>query len=207
MESTTPPMLLVLDLMDTVVQDPFYTEVPRLLGVTTTEEVVDLLDPGQWIAFETGKIDEATYLGRMFKGGPPPEGPDPLDVKQAIVNGYCYLEGMESMLRELAATGPTKLWALSNYSPWLELLRQRLDLDRYFDDYVVSCVTGFRKPDPRAYEALLSRVKLAPELCLFVDDRQENVTAALRLGMQALLFRGAADLRAQLCARKLVLPV
>jgi putative hydrolase of the HAD superfamily len=124
-------------------------------------------------------------------------------VKQVIVNGYRFLEGMEPLLRELT-TSSSKLWALSNYSPWIELLRQRLDLDRYFEAYVVSCVTGFRKPDPRAYEALLNRANLAPGLCLFVDDRQENVSAALRLGMQALLFQDAADLREQLRSRKMI---
>jgi putative hydrolase of the HAD superfamily len=108
---------------------------------------------------------------------------------------------MESLLGELSST---RLWALSNYSAWIELMRQRLDLDRYFEGYVVSCVTGYRKPDPRAYEALLRRANLAPGHCLFVDDRQENVAAALRLGMQALVFRGVADLRAQLVAHKLL---
>ena len=61
-----PPLLLALDLMDTVVQDPFYIEIPKLLG-RPLNQVAALLRPGAWVEFETGKLDEATYLQKMYR--------------------------------------------------------------------------------------------------------------------------------------------
>jgi putative hydrolase of the HAD superfamily len=197
----TPPLTHVaLDLMDTVVRDPFFTRVPHLLGLSTAEEVVDLLDPEVWIAFETGAIDEPTYLKRMFRASqtsPVTAGA----IRQVIVEGYTFLPGLEELLGRLRGA---RLWVLSNYSTWFELLRRKLDLDRFFEGYVVSCETGFRKPDPRAYQALLHRCGALPQCCLFVDDRAANVEGALAAGMEAVCFVDAGTLEKTLTSHGLL---
>jgi HAD superfamily hydrolase (TIGR01509 family) len=190
------PALIALDLMDTVLVDPFFVDVPRLLG-RPIEQVVALLDGQAWVAFETGAIDETTYLARMFRTGRAPADIAGDDLKRTILDGCRFLPGMEQLLADLCARA-TRIWALSNYSPWMVELRRRLDLDRYFEGYVVSYETGFRKPDPRAYRDLFQRAGVEPPSCLFVDDRQVNVEAARQLGMTALLFKSAAQLRQQL---------
>ncbi|WP_245647039.1 HAD-IA family hydrolase [Microtetraspora niveoalba] len=42
------------------------------------------------------------------------------------------------------------------------------------------------------------RAGAAPERCLFVDDRPENVAAATALGMTGVVYGGPADLRTTL---------
>jgi len=190
------PALIALDLMDTVLADPFFADVPRLLG-RPIEKVVELLDGPAWVAFETGAIDETVYLARMFRSGRAPSNVSSDDVKRTILDGCRFLPGMEQLLADLGARA-TRIWALSNYSPWMVELRQRLGLDRHFAGYVVSYETGFRKPDPRAYRCLLQRAGVEAQSCLFVDDRQVNVEAARQLGMPALLFSSAAQLRQDL---------
>ena len=189
------PTLLALDLMDTVVRDPIFNEVPRRLRCSQAE-LFELLDGRAWVEFETGAIDEQAYLARMFRR-PPPAGVAGADLRDAILAGYCFVEKMEALLAELRRRG-ARLWVLSNYSPWVERMRRALGLDRYFEGYVVSCDTGFRKPDARAYLSLLQRTGASAEETLFVDDRRQNVDAALGLGMQAALFEGADRLRAEL---------
>lgn len=54
------------------------------------------------------------------------------------------------------------------------------------------------KPDRRIYEIAAELAGAAPERCLFVDDRNENVEAARTLGMTGVLYRTAADLAAAL---------
>ncbi|MGN9783010.1 HAD family hydrolase [Nonomuraea sp. ZG12] len=69
----------------------------------------------------------------------------------------------------------------------------------YFADAVVSSArVGVAKPDRRIYEIAAELAGVAPERCLFVDDRLENVTAAIGLGMTGVHFRGVADLAAAL---------
>ena len=57
-----------------------------------------------------------------------------------------------------------------------------------FDLIVVSAEEGVVKPDPRIYRIMLERLGADPGASLFVDDIEENVEGARRVGMQALRF-------------------
>jgi 2-haloacid dehalogenase len=54
------------------------------------------------------------------------------------------------------------------------------------------------KPDLRIYQILLERYHLFPEECVFIDDRQVNLDAAQRLGIETILFRTAEQTRRDL---------
>jgi 2-haloacid dehalogenase len=66
---------------------------------------------------------------------------------------------------------------------------------------VVSGREGVAKPDPRIFRLLAERHGLDPARTVFTDDSPVNVDAAAAEGFQAVLFTGAADLRAELVAR------
>ena len=51
---------------------------------------------------------------------------------------------------------------------------------------VVSYEVHMLKPEPGIYEYILKKYSLVPEECLFYDDRQENVDAAIRMGIQSV---------------------
>jgi putative hydrolase of the HAD superfamily len=53
------------------------------------------------------------------------------------------------------------------------------------------------KPEAAIFHACLNVVGSKPEECLFIDDRSENVEAALELGMQALKFESVNELALQ----------
>jgi 2-haloacid dehalogenase len=91
------------------------------------------------------------------------------------------------------------LYALSNWSSeTFPLARQRFDFLGWFDGVVLSGEVGVCKPDPRIFRHLLERYLLAPGRTVFIDDMPHNVTAAAELGMLALHFRGAGELRSDL---------
>jgi putative hydrolase of the HAD superfamily len=60
------PPLLVFDLMDTVVVDPFYREAMTYLG-TTLADLGKVKHPTSWIEFETGITDEGSFLERFYR--------------------------------------------------------------------------------------------------------------------------------------------
>lgn len=189
--------LLVFDLMDTVVSDPFFTEVPLLFG-RPPSELHRVIDAAAWPAFETGQLSEEAFLQRLFlPGAPRAQLPTPERVRDAIVGSYAWVPGMEQLLAEVGAGGGP-LWVLSNYPIWFEKLRSALELDRYFSDYVVSYRSGWRKPSAGSYEALRRATGRPPGEHLLIDDRPRNVEGARAAGMQAILFRGSEDLRHQL---------
>lgn len=67
----------------------------------------------------------------------------------------------------------------------------RSGLDQLADLMVISAEEGVAKPDPRIYEVALSRLGVMASEALFVDDRQENVEAAINLGMQGIISQNS----------------
>jgi putative hydrolase of the HAD superfamily len=59
---------------------------------------------------------------------------------------------------------------------------------KYTDGKIVSGFEKLAKPDPRIYELLFERYSLDPTECVFLDDRQVNIDAAMKLGMKTILF-------------------
>lgn len=99
------------------------------------------------------------------------------------------------ILRELKDAG-VPCYALTNME--IETYPQRVErfpFLRWFDGAVVSGFEGVAKPDLEIFELLLRRFSLAAESTLLIDDSPRNVRAALSVGMQAVEFRSAAQLR------------
>lgn len=81
-----------------------------------------------------------------------------------------------------------KLYVLSNMSlEFIEFLRKQ-DVYCNFDGEVVSCEEHVVKPEPEIYRRLIERYGLNAEETLFIDDRKENVEAAIAMGWQGFHF-------------------
>lgn len=182
--------------MGTLVYDPFYERVPAFFGMSF-EQLLREKHPTAWIEFELGEIDEAEFLPRFFRDG---RDYDHDGLKAAMREAYAWLPGMEQLASDLARAG-ARMHALSNYTPWYRMIEERTELSRFVQWSFVSCETGVRKPDPRAYLGAARSLGLDPDDCLFVDDRTRNCEAAIEVGMGAVEFRDAGSLRADLEAR------
>ena len=78
---------------------------------------------------------------------------------------------------------------LSNdVAEWSQYLREKFQLNRYFDEIMVSGEVGIRKPDERIFTRFLGNIQALPEHCAFVDDSLRNVRAASRVGIKAIHF-------------------
>ena len=62
-----------------------------------------------------------------------------------------------------------------------------------FDELVISAEVGLAKPDHRIFHLALARLGVAPQQAVFVDDFNENVTAARWLGMRAIHFSSSTQ--------------
>ncbi len=101
-----------------------------------------------------------------------------------------------------------KVGALSNWSAdtFTDIRRRFRVLDR-FDALIVSGFEGVAKPDPAIFALACERLAVQPAHAVFIDDIQANVDAAIACGLHAVLFTGAAQLRADLAALGLPVPV
>lgn len=60
----------------------------------------------------------------------------------------------------------------------------------YFDGLFYSFEMKLHKPDPAIYRAVCQSIGLAPQNCLFIDDRQENIEGARQAGLTACRLDG-----------------
>lgn len=81
--------------------------------------------------------------------------------------------------------------ATSTLSSELEQMQLRDEFDFIFN----TSELGVAKPDPRVFHIALERVGVEPEESFFVDDRPDNVAAAVNLGMHGHVFQGIESLR------------
>ena len=63
------------------------------------------------------------------------------------------------------------------------------DLADYFAPIIISGDYGYRKPDPRLFQAALTELHVCPEEAIFVgNDRFRDVLGARQVGMKTILF-------------------
>jgi len=87
---------------------------------------------------------------------------------------------MYQLIRDLRASG-VRTALLSN--SWGPTGYPREDFPHLFDAVVISGEVGMRKPEPRIFRHAAELLDLEPEHCVFVDDLEANVTAAVGCGM------------------------
>lgn len=191
--------IILFDVMETLVTEPFFTAMPSLFGMTL-DELLEAKHPTAWIEFEKGQLTEEAYCRKFFRDGRPV---DSSALRECLQQSYRWLDGMHDLLAELHAAG-YEMHALSNYPVWYRLIDQSLGLSRYLQWSFVSCQTGVRKPDHEAFLHPVRTLGVPPSALLFVDDRQENVAAAASVGLDAILMQGAGPLRGALTDRGLL---
>ncbi|HLW33232.1 MAG TPA: HAD-IA family hydrolase [Aequorivita sp.] len=79
------------------------------------------------------------------------------------------------------------IFALSNEGRELNDYRiEKFNLHEVFDGFFSSCYVGFRKPDPRIFKTALKITSVNPAESIYFDDRPMLVTAAKKLGINAI---------------------
>lgn len=100
--------------------------------------------------------------------------------------------GAREVLGGLRARG-LKVGVLSNTLPSIDRTLEAVGLRDLVDVAVASCTLGVHKPDAGAFLHAAGALGVSPQAVLFIDDKLENVEAALALGMRARLI----DLRGE----------
>jgi HAD superfamily hydrolase (TIGR01549 family) len=81
-----------------------------------------------------------------------------------------------------------------------EAVNRKFKLGELVDLMVFDGEEGVAKPDARIYELTLLRLGVRSGEAVFVDDKEQNVEAAQRLGMHGVLFKNTAQAIAEVQA-------
>jgi len=88
---------------------------------------------------------------------------------------------------------------LSNTDPiHVAYIEARYDFVSHFPARIYSCSIGATKPSPIIYREALRACRVRAEEAVYIDDIEDYVEAAKRLGMAGVQFRSAAELRLEL---------
>ncbi|MBI4678547.1 MAG: HAD family phosphatase [Elusimicrobia bacterium] len=102
-----------------------------------------------------------------------------------------------AMLR--AAAKRHKVYLLSNTNQiHYEFIRENYAFPRHIHGAFLSYELGLRKPEPAIYREALKRARVAPAETVFIDDVPENVEAARKVGINAILYPGPKELKRRL---------
>lgn len=156
----------------------------NLTGLVSTPDLVSgkasLRDLYQWLVSEFGlkfSFEEFQTVWQVSYSEPMP--------------------GMRDLLNQLSSQ--CQLILLSNvdeyYWPTVEASIPELD---DFDGLFLSFENGVAKPEDEAFALAISAARASPENCFFVDDKQENIDAALRNGLKGHAFRSCFELKSEL---------
>ncbi|GAA0169432.1 phosphatase [Lithospermum erythrorhizon] len=185
--------ILLFDVMDTIVRDPFYHHIPNFFRMSM-KELLDSKHPTAWIEFEKGLIDEMELTRKFFKDG---RYFDIEGLKNCVQEGYSYIDGIEELLHDLQKNG-YEIHAFTNYPIWYQMIEEKLKLSNYLSWTFCSCVIGKRKPEAEFYLEVQKRLGVEPANCVFIDDRLKNVEAAMEAGFSGIHFKNAETLGKEL---------
>ena len=150
-----------------------------------------------WGRFERGEVSEEETLQAFAAADP--------EIENELRLAFTNLSGMLTirdyaipMVKRMKEAG-FGVYYLSNYSKKAyDECGESLAFMPFMDGGIVSFKVGMTKPDPRVYQCFLERFGLQPESCVFIDDTEENVTAARDQGFAGVVFKGYDDLMAEL---------
>uniref|UniRef100_A0A2P2KZ14 Uncharacterized protein n=1 Tax=Rhizophora mucronata TaxID=61149 RepID=A0A2P2KZ14_RHIMU len=135
--------VLLFDIMDTIVRDPFYHDVPPFFGMSF-KELIECKHPTAWMEFEKGMIDEMELTRKFFKDG---RHFDLEGLKSCMRRGYSYIDGIEALLCALKQNN-YEMHAFTNYPIWYSMIEEALNISRYISWTFCSCIMGmFRKEE------------------------------------------------------------
>ena len=67
-----------------------------------------------------------------------------------------------------------------------------------FDQVFKSYEEGIRKPHKKAYLNVLNNIQAKPEECIFIDDKEENVDGANKVGIKGVVYINLEQLKHKL---------
>ncbi len=120
------------------------------------------------------------------------------DLKELVRKNFKEVKGTRKIIENLRQKG-YKLALLSNHvKEWVEYSELIFDYHKLFHHTFYSYHLNLIKPDKDIFLALLKKLQVKPQECLFVDDSIKNIEAARELGMKTIQFISAKKLKKEL---------
>lgn len=158
----------------------FDADTARIVGEAT------VLSP-DWNELDRSALSDEEMLAKFIANAPANEG----EIRKLWDNiglAIYQYDYAKSWIQRMRQNG-YRVYILSNYARWTyEKTQEALSFLEDVDGALFSFQVQQIKPEPEIYQSLLKRFKLKPAECIFIDDRPENIDAALAQGICGVRF-------------------
>jgi putative hydrolase of the HAD superfamily len=108
--------------------------------------------------------------------------------KKMYKDKFVFFPEVIGLIEKLKSEG-FRLSILSNMFPYQAEIIKKINGRSLFSDLFFSCERGLKKPDLEFYELVIKEMDVRPQECLFIDDKEENLLPAEKLGMKTVLAK------------------
>ena len=143
----------------------------------------------------TGKITSDEFLASLIK-----ELGSSIDLptlKKAWIDEYKRVAHIDNKILKLVDTLSKKfhVYLFTDTIDIHDEYNSKRDIYSHFKRVFKSYEEGLIKPDVKAFENVLQKIKAKPDECIFIDDLEENVMAAQSIGMIGIIYTDIKQLR------------
>lgn len=119
-------------------------------------------------------------------------------LKRLIRENMTEIEGTREIIETLKRNGYILGLLSVHGKEWIKHCEKQFEYHKLFHSVMYSFEVGVSKPELKAFQLMLEKLKVNSTECLLIDDSLNNIEAARKLGMQTLLFEDAEQLRTAL---------
>ena len=139
---------------------------------------------------ETGRMNLEQMFSRL-KGKVGGDMPFPA-FEEAWCNIFSECPETITLIKNLSEK--YQVFVLSNTNaPHYEFIQGKFPQLNFVKDWITSHSIGVLKPDPEFYRMAISKLNVQAEECVFIDDNQSNVEAAINFGIDSIHHKNAEE--------------
>jgi len=161
----------------------------------TNQQVIDIMIKKYYKPYFSGKMSEKEFWRKSLNNLN--IRADWKDLRKKLLDFFEPQKGMPELINALRKN--YKIGLLSDQTrEWWSYLNKKYNISNNFDFTIISCKTGFYKPQLEIYKITLEQSGCKSEEILFIDDLESNLEPAKNLGMKTLLFENPIQIKKDL---------
>ena len=141
--------------------------------------------------WDLDEIDNDAYYTFLLEGLKMPMEKKSI-LRKFVLDDFYIDQEMLAYVKKIQKSFTTAL--LTNFPAHVhDFMKTDWIVDGAFDHMIASCDVKLLKPDPAIYTLTLARIGCRAEESVFIDDREINVKAAEKLGINGIVYQSRSQ--------------
>jgi len=141
--------------------------------------------------WDLNEIDNDAYYTFLLEGLKMPMEKKSI-LRKFVLDDFYIDQEMLAYVKKIQKSFTTAL--LTNFPAHVhDFMKTDWIVDGAFDHMIASCDVKLLKPDPAIYTLTLARIGCRAEESVFIDDREINVKAAEKLGINGIVYQSRSQ--------------